>query len=151
VIPAPSNPANASSTREPSPWYTRHGFTGLRPVGQLAFVAIALAAAAVVWFTWARGDFTAPTGDPATFLDSFRDWLLGLAKVVGLPLAVAYCVHFFLPKRRFYRQQFFCAECGQSLGFAITRCPRIECGSNKYTTDGDLASRRERLWKARSN
>ncbi len=124
---------------------------GLRPVGQLAFVAIALATAAVVWFTWAKGDFAAPTGDPATFLDSFRDWLLGLAKLVGVPLAVAYCVHFFLPKRRFYRQQFFCAECGQLLGFAITRCPRIECGSNKYTTDLDLAGRRERLWKTRSN
>ncbi|HEX41923.1 MAG TPA: hypothetical protein ENN81_07665 [Phycisphaerales bacterium] len=150
MIPTQSKPADTTTDQEPSPWYTRHGFTGLHPVGQLAFVAIALAVAAVVWFAWAKGDFTAPSGDAETFLDSFRDWLLGLAKMVAPPLAVAYAAHFFLPKRRFYRQQFFCAECGRLLGFAITRCPRMECGSNKYTTDPDLAKRRAHLWETRS-
>ncbi len=141
-----SQPIDNGPDQDTPAWYTRHGFTGLAPLGQLIFASILLLVGFLVWSLWAKGNFTTPSGQADTFLDTFRDWLMGLAKLLAVPLGVAYAAHFFLPKRKFYRQQFFCAECGRLLGFTITQCPRIECGSNKYTTDSDLAKRRAYLW-----
>ncbi len=127
--------------------YTKYGFSGLSVIGKVAFIAIALGVGGLVWLVWAKGDFAAPSGEAAGFLDSFRSWLLGAAKIIGFAMAAAYGGHFFLPKQKFYRQQFFCAECGQLLGFAIVQCPNMQCGSNRYTTDSQIAKRRAFLWQ----
>jgi len=70
-----------------------------------------------------------------------------IIKITGGGLIAAYVAHFFLPKRKFYKQEFYCADCGEFLGYSITKCPRIECGSNRYTTDAELAHRQSYKWQ----
>jgi len=41
---------------------------------------------------------------------------------------------FTLPRVSYYRQEYFCADCGQFLGYSPSYCDR--CGCNRYTTDG---------------
>ena len=121
-------------------YYTKHGFTGLALAGKLLFILIFVAVGAAVWFFFAKPDLF----EGESLLSHLP---LAIAKVVGIGLAAAFGVHFFLPKQQFQRQEFFCAECGLSLGYSIQRCPRTECGSNRYTTDAELAKRRAYQWQ----
>ncbi len=129
------------------PYYTKHGFNGLNFVGKLAFLGILFGVGTVVYLAWARGDFVRPETEPAGFVESVRSWASGILKIGGIALAAAYGAHFFLPKAKFQKQQFWCAECGRFIGYTAERCPRPECRSNKYTTDGELARQREFRWE----
>lgn len=126
---------------------TKHGFTGLTTVGKLLFLLVLAAAGALVWLIFVRGGFADGVAEAESFIDRITAYVGAIIKIGGGGLVAAYIAQFFLPKLKFYKQEFYCAECGKLIGYSIQRCPRIECGSNRYTTDAALAETRTRKWQ----
>ncbi|NIP25907.1 MAG: hypothetical protein GWN67_16100 [Phycisphaerae bacterium] len=119
-------------------YYINHGFKGLTGTGKLLFILVFVVTGATIWFFFVKP--VLPEED--SLLNYLPSYLWAIIKIVGAGLAAAYIAHFFLPKLKFHKQKFYCAECGEFLGYSIQRCPRAECGSNRYTTDAELAQRR---------
>ena len=122
-------------------FYRKHGFGGLKVLGKLGFI---LVFAAVGWLIW---EFSV-SGNVAEARqageNALKSYLIGGVKIFTGGLIVSYVVHFFLPHKKFARQQFYCADCGEFMGFKIGNCVNPECGSNRYTTDAGKAKRAKR-------
>ena len=128
-------------------YYTKHGYSGLTSAGKSVFVLVFLVAGVVVWFVFVKPDLAGQGVQIEDLLTNMPVYAWAIIKITGGGLIAAYVAHFFLPKRKFYKQEFYCADCGEFLGYSITKCPRIECGSNRYTTDAELARRQSYKWQ----
>jgi len=127
--------------------YKKHGFKGLTTTGKLFFILAFITAGASVWFFSVKPDFAESDVQPENFPSYILSYVWAIIKVMGVGLIAAYLVHFFLPKVKFPKHEFYCADCGEFLGYSIERCPRIECCSNRYTTDAELAKRQAFKWQ----
>lgn len=131
----------------PKSYYTKHGFKGLTRTGKLLFVLIFMATGTVVWFFFVQPDLVGYGVQIDNFFTYMPSYVWAIIKITGSGLIIAYLAHFFLPKLKFHRKEFYCADCGEFLGYSIQKCPRVECSSNRYTTDAGLAERKSYKWQ----
>lgn len=131
----------------PESYYTKHGFKGLTGTGKLLFVLILVAVGVAVWFFFVKPDFAEYDFQLEELFIWIPSYVWAIIKIIGAGLVAAYVAHFFLPKLKFHEKEFYCADCGEFLGHSIQGCPRVECGSNRYTTDAELAKRKAYKWQ----
>ncbi len=105
--------------------YKLLGFRGLSSFGKLLFLIILLTAASATWIVWGKYKYADAT--------NIAGQIISLAFPVVAGLVIAFIVSFILPKQKFSKREFFCAQCGQFIGTRIETCSN--CGSNKYLTD----------------
>ncbi len=119
-------------------YYKKRGFRGLTALSKLIFIAIFLLAAFLVWEISAKGNIeqARQTGE-----NVLRGWITATGKMIIAGFLCAYTAHFFLPHTLFKSHKFYCADCGQFLGYNITRCTNPGCLSNRYTTDPGIAEK----------
>ena len=98
-------------------YFKKKGFVGLTVKGKLIDSAIFLGVGFVAWFVFNAG----------------TDNIFGIVKAIALALLVAWIVQFFLPRDDYYYTEYFCADCGQFLGYSPMECDR--CGCNRYTSE----------------
>jgi hypothetical protein len=118
---------------------TKFGFIGLSAIGKIAFIFVFLSAAVAIWQFNVRDQWQQAQAQDADIITIARVCTIGIAKIIGSGLIAAYFAHFFLPKKKFYKNKFYCADCGQFLGYSIQICPNPQCRSNRYTTSPKLA------------
>lgn len=132
-------------TKQSDQYYTRFGFTHLNRFGKLGFLLVFAAVAWLVWEVRVSADWAGIEID--NLLEDAPAYGIALGKIIGAGLIAAYlAAAIILPRKKYPRQKFYCAECGYFLGYLITTCPR--CDSNKYTINPELAARRAKAKEA---
>jgi hypothetical protein len=119
-------------------YYQKRGFKGLTALSKLIFIAIFLTAAVLVWQISEKGSIEQAKQAGENVLS---DWITAIGKMIIAGFVCAYTAHFFLPHTKFKNQKFYCADCGQFLGYKITDCTNTNCLSNRYTTDSQRAEK----------
>ena len=119
-------------------YYQKRGFKGLTAPSKLIFIAVFLTAAFLVWQISAKGSIAQAKQAGENVLS---DWITATGKMIIAGFICAYAAHFFLPHTILKKQKFYCADCGQFLGYKITRCNNPSCLSNRYTTDPSMAEK----------
>jgi hypothetical protein len=119
-------------------YYQKRGFKGLTALSKLIFIAVFLTAAFLVWQMSAKSDIAQAKQAGENVLS---DWITATGKMIIAGFICAYAAHFFLPHTILKKQKFYCADCGQFLGYKITRCTNPNCLSNRYTTDPSMAEK----------
>ena len=125
-------------------YYKKRGFKGLTALSKLIFIAIFIAVAFLVWQMSGKGNIEQAklAGE-----DVLSDWITAIGKMLIAGFVCAYTAHFFLPHTILKKQKFYCADCGQLLGYKITECTNPNCLSNRYTTDAKRAEKAKLKFK----
>jgi hypothetical protein len=97
-------------------YFTKKGFEGLTTKSKLICVGIFLGVSLVAW-------------PIASAILDFNGIIVAL--IVGA--IVAAIAQEFLPRDSYFYTEYFCADCGQYLGYSPVTCTR--CGCNRYTTE----------------
>jgi hypothetical protein len=110
-------------------YFKKKGFTGLSRKGKLIDVCIFIGVLLISWliFYIILRNFAKPT--PPNEIAG------GISVFFASPLAlfISWIAQFFLPRNTYFYTEYFCADCGQYLGYSPAVCTR--CGCNRYTTE----------------
>lgn len=96
-------------------YFTKNGFGGLSGKGKFIYVAVLVGVGLIGWLIFGAGS----------------DNPLGALKAIGLAVVITWIIGMFLPRDTYYYTEYFCADCGQYLGYSPGSCDR--CGCNRYT------------------
>lgn len=115
-------------------FFKKEGFEGLTIPGQLTCIFIFLSITTSVMFAFhfaygAVDEFATTTAEQNFAGISFFARLF-VSVIIGWVISAFF--YFFMPKRNFFKDEYFCADCGQFLGYQAACCERCKC--NRCTT-----------------
>lgn len=123
-------------------YFKEAGFGGLTSKSKLIIISVVILVAAISWFllrskllllgmSYILNDL--PTKG-SFFYNTF-----GVLEALLLGAIGGAILDQFLPRQTYYKDEYFCADCGQFIGYNSTTCER--CGCNRNTKEDSGAGK----------
>ena len=101
-------------------YFKKSGFVGLSMQGKLIDIGISFVGFVIACFV-----FGAVRNNVVNYA--------GVSLAVISSVVVGWIAQFFLPRDRYYKDEYYCSDCGQYFGYSPRVCEK--CGCNRYTTE----------------